>query len=753
MRSYIAQGLILTCLAAPVLAQETPSGASAPAPVNQAQLEMQRAQLLRFGTRLELAARKYKLFEKITNLANSDQLSAIKQLRISPSQAMDLLKLVQSNLPTGPMDKAASAAFRQAITPGAEKILGADQFDLLLQLVPSPQQTAQVQTILNQVAATPEGAAAREAASDLSKSLSDDQRRFFSPVLNLLNTPGTPAAAAPPAKKPARPAAGPKPSRMLVYLKKTSLGDTYAEVYPESNFTEYLPHRYRVEGADPSVLSALSNADGLPVRVLGTLQDDLLSLASNSFSGPPSLLAISGNATAWRGRLPAKVNSVSPPTVTLNLGRGQFAVAALDLQTDAEREGLSRHAGGDHFLLGGTALTQAGNITMCDLDFADWRPNTLSMASAASIQLSEDLLEHAANSFLTGHPEMFGGGSGNVRFAVGDIGATLLGCQPGQVRIFGNLTGTHTGLEMLGANAEVVCAASLVKGRLQLTPVPGSLQVRVDYPLFAALPPGWSSNLERMAGSQYSSGLSLPVTDPFAQQILQSGIMVQSQLDGLSLATLPAGDRRTGLVAVVAPAAAAPAVPSVELLRNRVQAPGEFTLALSEDTLNTAIKAKLPPMLPIKRPVPKEMQNQGGVTLSEVEIPELDLSFSKGVFLINTCVVNVHWSFGLFSGVEPGCRFKGSATVSGGGNPAKVSITLHIDQVEFLSTRITGLPASEQQDLKDKLMKAAADFPLDLPLPQDLMVKVLGPQTRLVVTGASGTPEPSELLVQGRLDP
>jgi len=82
MRSYIAQGLILTCLAAPVLAQDNPPGASAPATVNQAQLDMQRAQLLRFGTRLEIAAQKYQLFQKITDLASSDQLSAIKTRRM-----------------------------------------------------------------------------------------------------------------------------------------------------------------------------------------------------------------------------------------------------------------------------------------------------------------------------------------------------------------------------------------------------------------------------------------------------------------------------------------------------------------------------------------------------------------------------------------------------------------------------------------------------------------------------------------------
>ncbi|MBN9420748.1 MAG: hypothetical protein J0I12_35210 [Candidatus Eremiobacteraeota bacterium] len=751
MRSYIVQGLILTCLAAPVLAQDTSSGAQTPTTTNQAQLANQQALLLRYGTRLTEAAQKYQLFNKLTALATPDQLDTIHKLRISPSQAMDLLKAFQDNMPKGTLDKDAMAALRRNITPKAEQILGADQFDLFIGLVPSPQQTEAARNILKSVAATPEGIAAKQASDDLSKSLSDDQRRFLQPFLDLMNDPGTPAKAPAPSKRPVK---GSPASRMLVYLKKTSLGDTYAEVYPESNFSEYLAHRYRLSGADPAVVSNLSNTEGLPVRVLGTLKDDQLNLANNSLSGPPSLLAVSGDYTAWRGRMPAKVTSANPPTVTLNLGRGQAANATLDLQTDAERQGVAQHSNGADFMLTGTALTGAdGKITLCDLEFADWRPATSQVAAAAVVQGSEDFLEHAANSFLNGHSDMFGGTSGNVRFFVSDIGTTLMGCQPGQVRLYGRVACTHTGLDVLGANAEVVCSASMVKGRLQLTPVPGSMQIRVDYPLYGAMPASWTANLERIAGSQYSSGISLPVTDAFSKQILDNGVLVQSQLDGLQMATQPTGDRRTALVSLAAPVPAGSTSAAVDILRNRVAAPGEFTLAVSEDTINNTIKLKLPPMLPIVRPIPEQYRKQGGASLNEVEIPELDVSFSKGQFVINNCVINVHWSFGPFSGVEPGARFKGTASVVGTGNPAKIGLRLHVDQLDFLSTRITGLAPNEQQELKDKLIKGMQEFTLELPPPPDIMVNLLSPQTRLVLTGAGGSADPSELLIHGRLDP
>jgi hypothetical protein len=746
MRSSLAHGLIFLCLAAPVLAQDRSSGVT-----NQAQQSLQRAQLLRYGARLTEAVQKYQLFDKLSNLATPDQLDTLKKLRISPSQAMSLLKAVQENMPEGPLDKDGMAALRRKITPKAEDILGAEQFDLLISLVPSPQQTDAASAILKSVAATPEGLAAKQASDDLSKSLSDDQRRFLTPLLNLMNDPSTPAKAPASPKKPAK---APPGSRMLVFLTKTSLGDSFAEVYPDSNYAEYMPRRYRVDGADPAVLSNLSNAEGLPVRVLGTVKDDLLSLSKNSLAGPPSLLAVGGDYKCWRGRVPARVSSQNPPTVTLNLGRGQSANATLDIQTEPERQGFAARSNGADFLLGCTALIAAdGKMTLCDMDFGDWRPAGKSLATSGTIQMSEEFLDHAAGQFLNGHSEMFSGGDSKVRFAVSDVGATLLGCQPGQVRLFGRLTGSHTGLEVVGADAEVVCTAAMNKGRVELKPVPGSLQVRVDYPLYGALPPSWISNLERIAGTEYSNGVSLAVTDPFSQEILKSGVMTQAQLDGLQIASAPSGDRRTALVALAAPAAAGSSSPAVDILKNRVQAPGELSLAVAEDTINTAIKSKLPPMLPIVRPIPKEYQNQGGVSLTEVEIPELDLSFSKGQFVINTCVLNVHWSFGLFSGVEPGCRFKGTGNVVGTGNPAKLGLQLHIDQLEFLSTRITGMAPNEQQDLKDKLIKAMQEYTIELPAPSDFPVTMLSPQTRLVLTGAGGTPEASELLVHGRLDP
>jgi len=42
---------------------------------------------------------------------------------------------------------------------------------------------------------------------------------------------------------------------------------------------------------------------------------------------------------------------------------------------------------------------------------------------------------------------------------------------------------------------------------------------------------------------------------------------------------------------------------------------------LSEAAINTALRKKIPPMLPIRRPIPEHLRNQDGVKLNEVEIP------------------------------------------------------------------------------------------------------------------------------------
>lgn len=704
---------------------------------------VQRDHLLRYGSRLKVVTQKYKVFDQITALATPEQLDALSKLRISPKQGREMLKLIQDNLPEGKLDDESMKALRRKITPKAEDILGSEQFDRLLELLPSPSQSEKMKAILKQAAGTPEGKLALEAANDLSASLSADQRQFLDPLLGLMRDGTPPPKTAP--VKPKKPAKAPPGERRLVFLRKTSLGETYAEVWPDTNYSTYLPQRFRIEGGDADVLSALSNSAGLPVRVLGTFADDLVQVSKNSFSGGPSLLAVPGATQVWHGRLPAKVISTTPPTVQLDAGRGQTLTAQLEFHTPQEKQHFDRVAGGTPFLLGGTAITSGNTTTLVDLEFSNWQPDTVPFASSCLIQLSEDLLHHAANEYMSAH--QLGGSGGQVSFKVDNLGATLQGCEKGQVRLYGTMNIAHSGLDMLQGAFEVVARPSLDKGKLVMTPVPGSLQLRLAFPSYAALPPSWVTNIERILGAEYAKGVTMPITEPYRDQIAKSGVLETSQLDQLQIFTLPTGDRRTSLVSLAAPGAG----PVAPALASRIDAPGEYTLALSEETINAAIKRKVPPMLPILRPIPKDLQKQGGVTLSDVEIPELDIVFDKGIFRINTCVVNVHWSFGLFSGVEPGARFKGICRLSSNGS--KLLANLQIESLEFLSPRILGGSAEEQKSQKDQLLKAMQENAIEIASVPELTATVLSPRAALVLTSVRGNENPSELLIHGRLQP
>jgi len=117
-------------------------------------------------------------------------------------------------------------------------------------------------------------------------------------------------------------------------------------------------------------------------------------------------------------------------------------------------------------------------------------------------------------------------------------------------------------------------------------------------------------------------------------------------------------------------------------------------------------------------------------------------------------VLHVHWSYALFSGIEPAARLRGTAEVKAEGTPAKPKIHLNIEEVEFLSTRISERSASEQQKLKDRLIQALRDNPLEAAeVPNELEIKQLSPRARLQITSIEGRRQPSELVLQGRLAP
>lgn len=741
MKTLVLCGLTLVCLSSPPWAQ--------PATGDSGSIQQTQDLLLQYGSCLRVVNERYHVVRRMTDLVTPDQMDALNKLRISPDQAKELAKLVRDNLPEGPLDDKAWKELRRRITPRAEDILGSEQYDRLLELMPSPQQKEKIEAILQDAAATPEGKQALAAAQRLEASLSTEQRRFLEPLLGVMKNPRPKTTLPSPvlAKKPTKVPPG---QRRLVYLRKTLLGETYGEVRPENNFTEYFPQRFRILATDPEILSNLSNSSGLPVRVLGDLQGDRLTVASGGFSAAPALMPVSGDARVWRGRLPARLLSSNPPVVELDSGGGQLIQGQLEFTTSQEKNDFDRLAPAGKFLLGTTAITRASGTTLVDLDFFPWQEPNLNFSSGILLQLSEEFLQHAAEEVRQGRPDLMGGSSGQVSVQVSQLGVTLQGCSMGQVRLYGRLTLAHSGLTVLEVCFETVAAATFQQGKLQLTPVPKSLQGHLSYPLYARAPAAWTENLERVLGAEYARGVSLAVTAPHRDQLLKSDLVDANQLDGMQFFSWPGGDRRTSLVSLASPAQATP--PSC-VLRSRLEVPGEWTVAVSEESINNAIRKKLPTSLPIKRPVPKDVQKQGGVTLTEMEVPELDISFQNGRFQIHNCVVNFHWSSGLFSGVEPGARFKATARLSGEGNPLKLRAHLKIESLDLLSKRILDAPPEEQRSQKEDLIKAFEDHPLELGDLSQLSAEFLSPRAALVPTAVSSRETPSELLLHGRLQP
>lgn len=718
-------------------------------------VESQQDRLQRYGARLSQLDQKFRVVQRLRDLTTSDQMDALHRLRISPSQAISLLKLFQENAPTGEVDDEAWKAFRRKITPKAEDILGSQMFDTLLELTPSPAQREQAQAILKEVGATPDGIQAYRLAQELKATLNPDQQRSLGPLLDLLKPNG--ARPAPePKSKPApkgKPLPGAEPQRRLVLLKKNSLGDTYAEIPPHTDYGLFLPQVYRLDGVDPDIVSAMSNREGLPVRLLGEYGGDVIKVARSSLMGPPSLLAVPDVEQIWRGRLPARVVSTAPPVVQVDLGRGQTLNAEPEFSSDRERKGFDAVArAGRDFLVQATGYRHDQKWTLVDMEFSEWQPVNAAFSSSCVMQLSEELLQHAAVEYLAGHRDQLSGGDvQQLHFQVRDLGLTLQGCQPGQVRVFGRVSAAHGPLRFLEGEVEVLTRPSFQQGKVQFAPVPRTLQLRLSYPCLANAPKEWIDNLEAILGSEYLQGVSVALTDQYRDSIVKSGALQAEQIDRLQFFTFPSGDRRTSLVALAAPAVT-PGTTN-DALRNRIQAPGEYTLALGDEVINGAIQKNVPPMLPIRRPVPEHLRMQDGVSLNEVEIPELDLSFSQGQFVIKNCVVNVNWSWGMFSGTEPGCRFQGTANLVASGTPPRLMAQIKVSSMEFLSSRILSGTPEEQKSQKDRLIRTFEDNLVELPTFQDPVLSALSSRATLSLTGAGFTASPSELLLHGCLKP
>lgn len=725
--------LLLLCLAAPVLAQDAPTPA---------QLERQRALLQRFGTRLSAWNEQYQLLDKLRALTSADQEQALASIKITPAQRTAIFNAIR--------DSAASGN-KADLQKKLIDIIGVEMSDNLLLLIPSPQQIARADAIFKEAAASDLGKSVFAAATDLSASLTPAQHVWLDPLLQRIKQPdGT----APPAPVDAtvRPK-GPKPviERRLVMMRSNSLGDYYAEIRPDFDYTVHSSRTYRVDG-DPAVLAAVSNADGLPVRLAGTYGEDKITVPAGFSLGPLPVTPIVNVDSVWRGRLPATVVTTNPPVVTLDAGRGQTITAHLDFQNPNEAKAFN--AAGQQFLLGGTCMVKGGQSTMVDLDFAPYTPPSAPFNSRLLIQVSEDFLDHVASEFIAGHQGLisYKDSSGLNSIQVTRVGATMQGCTGPQVKVFGRGGVTVGGLNVLEAEVEGITSVTFAKGNVNLTLVPGSPQARLIFPAFIPIPSSWIDNVTRILSIDTTQPISFAIPAQAQTQLTNYGVLEPNGLDKCQLFSCSSGDRRTSFLTLAAPANT---TATTDMLKSRLLAPGEFAVAVSDEAINAALKKTIPPMMPIKVPIPAQYQKQGGVTLEQLEFPALDVSYANGQFVINNCEIHVHWSYGLFSGVEPGCKFKGTATVAGTGNPFQLTLRLNVkdEDLQIISPRLLGGSAEELKSQKASLLKAMNDNNLPVTTIAPYPISAISPRAALQPTNVGNTSTPSEMQARGSLTP
>ena len=542
------------------------------------------------------------------------------------------------------------------------------------------------------------------------------------------------------------------PERRLVVLRSGT-----AVASPDRDFTRCLEGRYTLKGN----VDTLHRLDGLAVRLLGEWGEEEVLVPGPRPGGPlPALLA---PPDATRGRLQAEVLSVEPPRARLDLGAGRRR------DVDLEWEGPAPPAW--------TALSRGSlctlEATLTGSKALDVRVGAPRSASARRgpvrvvAQMSEGFLQAAVTRYRKAHPEPFRwtDPQGSSSLEVSELGLTLLDCAPGQVRLFGALTGSAT---VLGTRLpdvegqwEVVAVPVPQGAELELDLVPGTLRVRLARPLHLAVPAGWSARVQALLEAGLDQGFRLPVPGAWWKDLVATGALRASDLSRMEVLTRPTGDRRTGLVVVAGPVEPEARDSGPDLLRDRLRDPEGFAVALSAAAMNDVLDRQVPGLLPLRQALPPQARIRQSVLFLElvidaVEVSELDLDYladeGRGVLGINRLTANVHWSLGPFSGWEPGARLKGRAWVeSRPGPPLALVAHPDVSEVEFLSEHLRSRSAEEQQVLRKRVADGLRAVPLDVLLPAQAPVAALGPGAVLELRDFQALAE--ELVLQGRFMP
>lgn len=537
-------------------------------------------------------------------------------------------------------------------------------------------------------------------------------------------------ASAAPAPKP-QPAATPSapelstrsgPERRLVQLRSQE-GDVFAESDPSFDWTCYLPRSYRLQGIDPQVAAGAASRGGLPARLAGFFVADQVTVAPR-LSESALLPLPTGARSPWRG------------VAALRSGGSEYAVLpgvwqpCLPPVPKPARDGLYRVS----------AWTQGSQLQLADATFVGPVPALPTWSGPVGAFVSEAFLGRSLDLIRAAHPTQFAweDPTGSAGFKADRIGLTTV---DGGLRCFARLSGEVTGFgTLVSGEWEAPLALALRNGYARLTLLPEGQRARLTRPVFAELPEQWSDTLLRNLAQWFDTGISLPVPGAYLQQLLQSGLVTQAELDALQLSAACWGDRRSGtLLMSTAPP------PSNRVPAELGWAPNGFGLCLSATALNRCLATWIPAHLPLTIDLPAGAVPGPQILIFKLQIrklivEKLAMRYANGHFVIDNCQIAVGWALGPLSGVEPGARFGGWAEPALSGSPPRFSVRMHIDTLEFLSSHIKDQSAAEQAKIRAQIVDGLSTAPV--PLPVDLQVLTpVSPTVPLQLTGMRGLPD------------
>ncbi|MBS2035632.1 hypothetical protein JST97_11645 [bacterium] len=495
------------------------------------------------------------------------------------------------------------------------------------------------------------------------------------------------------------------PERKLVFLRSQGFS-SWAESSPAFDYSCYLPRRYSLRGLEENLIKAVASSGGLPTRLLGVYQGDLVQVAPQSLRLEPPLLPLSLNVrNPWRGVVAVR-------------GRKEMACVPGQWQP-------CLGATGEDGLYQVTAWSEGGQVHLQDLTPLGPVPTATVLQGPLRAVISEGFLDRSLQLYRQAHPQLFRV-SDPVVCEIGSLGLTTI---PGHLRAYGSVNGQITGLgKLVEGEWEAPIQLDLKAGYARLKLSAQGQSMRLTKPVFAEMPQAWADQLSGLAQRIFSSSVTLPVPGAYLQPLLESGLVTPPELEQLRILPAGWGDRRSGCLMLTSGSGTGPPE------QMALAAPDGFALGLGADALNRGIAQSI--RLPVRVNLPAEGIPSPRVlifkvSLKQVEIQQLSLRYQAGAFRFDPCVVAVAWEMGPLSGLEPGARVVGTAlpVLENG----RLLLRMNIEQLEFLSPQLMQQSPPEQQRIRQQILDGLQKTPLPLALPTRLSTEV-HPQAQLQIT-------------------